>query len=122
MCIRDRVKVRFDRPHQWDDDLYNDVWAWGLKIDEFGTLRHLQLLEDKPDIQTMTVVVGEPTSQIERSVFEDVATWGVCSLQGWVNSYESARVAYIRFDVSKEDVQATLFMFFSRRNYISNSF
>ena len=32
------------------------------------------------------------------------------------------RVAYIRFDVSKEDVQATLFMFFSRRNYISNSF
>ena len=28
------------------DDLYNDVWAWGRKIDEFGTLRHLQLLED----------------------------------------------------------------------------
>ncbi len=83
------VKVRFDRPHQWGDDLYNDVWAWGRKIDEFGTLRHLQLLEDKPDFQTMTVVFGEPISQIDRSVFEDVATWGVCSLQGWVNSYES---------------------------------
>lgn len=82
------VKVRFDRPHQWGDDLYNDVWAWGRKIDEFGTLRHLQLLEDKPDFQTMTVVFGEPISQIDRSVFEDVATWGVCSLQGWVNSYE----------------------------------
>ena len=32
------VKVRFDHPHQWGDDLYNDVWAWGRKIDEFGTL------------------------------------------------------------------------------------
>ena len=36
------VKVRFDHPHQWGDDLYNDVWAWGRKIDEFGTLHHLQ--------------------------------------------------------------------------------
>ena len=34
------VKVRFDHPHQWGDDLYNDVWAWGRKIDEFGTLMH----------------------------------------------------------------------------------
>ena len=83
------VKVRFDHPHQWGDDLYNDVWAWGRKTDEFGTLHHLQLLEDKPDFQIMTVVFGEPISRIDRSVFEDVETWGVCSLQGWVNSYES---------------------------------
>ncbi len=39
------VKVRFDRPHQWGDDWYNDVWAWGRKIDEFGTLHYLQLLD-----------------------------------------------------------------------------
>lgn len=90
------VKVRFDRPHQWGDDLYNnDVWACGRKIGEFGTLRHLQLLEDKPDFQTMTVVFGKPISQIDRSVFEDVDTWGVCSLQGWVNSYESVRFVAI---------------------------
>ena len=89
------VKVRFDHPHQWGDDLYNDVWAWGRKIDEFGTLHHLQLLADKPDFQTMTVVFGEPISRIDRSVFEDVAMWGVCSLQGWVNSYESVRFVAI---------------------------
>ena len=65
------VKVRFDHPHQWGDDLYNDVWAWGRKTDEVGTLHHLQLLENKPDFQTMTVVFGEPISQIDRSVFED---------------------------------------------------
>ena len=74
------VKVRFDHPR---------------KSDEFGTLRHLRLLEDKPDFQTMTVVFGEPISQIDRSVFEDADTWGVCSLQGWVNSYESVRFVAI---------------------------
>ena len=67
----------------------------GAQIDEFGTLHHLQLLEDKPDFQIMTVVFGEPISRIDRSVFEDVATWGVCSLQGWVNSYESVRFVAI---------------------------
>ena len=89
------VKVRFDHPHQWGDDLYNDVWAWGRKIDEFGTLHHLQLLIDKPDFQIMTVVFGESISRIDRSVFEDVDMWGVCSLQGWVNSYESVRFVAI---------------------------
>ena len=79
------VKVRFDHPHQWGDDFYT----------EDGTLHHLRLLEDKPDFQTMIVVFGEPISQIDRSVFEDMDTWGVCSLQGWVNSYESVRFVAI---------------------------
>ena len=83
------VKVHFDKPQQWGDDLYTEDWAWGRKTDEFGTLHHLRLLADEPDFQTMTVVFGEPISQIDRSVFEDVSTWGVSSLQGWINSYES---------------------------------
>ena len=58
-------------------------------------MRHLRLLEDKPDFQTMIVVFGEPISQIDRSVFEDADTWGVCSLQGCVNSYESVRFVAI---------------------------
>ena len=43
----------------------------------------------------MTVVFGEHISQIDRSVFEDVSTWGVSSLQGWINSYESVRFVAI---------------------------
>lgn len=89
------VKVSFDEPQQWGDDLYTENWAWGRKTEEFGTLHHLQLLEDKPDFQIMTVVFGEPISQIDRSVFEDAAAWGVCSLRGWVNSYESVRFVAI---------------------------
>ena len=89
------VKVHFDKPQQWGDDLYTEDWAWGCKTDEFGTLHHLRLLADEPDFQTMTVVFGEPISQIDRSVFEDVSTWGVSSLQGWINSYESVRFVAI---------------------------
>lgn len=89
------VKVHFDKPQQWGDDLYTEDWAWGRKTDEFGTLHHLRLLADEPDFQTMTVVFGEPISQIDRSVFEDVSTWGVSSLQGWINSYESVRFVAI---------------------------
>lgn len=90
------VKVRFDHPHQWGDDLYNDVWACGRKIDEFGTLHHLHLLVDKPDFQIMMVVFGEPLSRIDRSVFEDVemCVWGG-GLQSWINGYESVRFVAI---------------------------
>ena len=84
------VKVRFDTPQQWGDDLYPIVWAWGRKIDDFGTLHHLKLLPDKAEFQTMLVVFGEPITRIDR-FFDDVKTWGVSSLQGWVNSYESTR-------------------------------
>lgn len=35
------VKVHFDKPQQWGDDLYTEDWAWGRKTDEFGTLHHL---------------------------------------------------------------------------------
>ena len=87
------VKVRFDHPHQWG--FHTEDWAWGRKSDEFGTLHYLRLLEDKPDFQTMIVVFGEPISQIDRSVFEDVSTWSVSSLQGWINSYESVRFVAI---------------------------
>ena len=50
------VKVRFDHPHQWGDDFYTEDWTWGRKSDEFGTLRHLLLLADEPDFQTIKSV------------------------------------------------------------------
>ena len=55
----------------------------GRKSDDFGTLHHLRLLEDKPDIQTMIVVFGEPISKIDRSVFEVADTWGSVPCKVW---------------------------------------
>lgn len=40
------VKVSFDIPHQWGDDLYYYNWSFGRKTDGFGSLKHLKLLPD----------------------------------------------------------------------------
>lgn len=86
------VKVCFDHPHEWGNNICREVWAWGSKIDDFGTLEHLKLL---PDFQTMVVVFSEPISQIDTIFSEDTKAWGVCSLQDWINSYESIRFVAI---------------------------
>lgn len=65
------VKVRFDHPHQWGDDLYRDTWAWARKSDEYGTLQHLNLLPDTPSFQTMIVTFSDPISQIDRIFSND---------------------------------------------------
>ena len=39
------VKVVFDSPQQWGDDMYEHDWTWGRKSDEFGPLKYLKLIE-----------------------------------------------------------------------------
>lgn len=39
------VKVVFDSPQQWGDDIYEHDWTWGRKSDEFGPLKYLKLIE-----------------------------------------------------------------------------
>lgn len=39
----------------------------------------------------MVIIFGEPISRIDTLFSNDVTAWGVSSLQGWVNSYESTR-------------------------------
>lgn len=40
------VHFYFDEPHQWGNDSFNKERAWARKIDEFGSLKYLELLED----------------------------------------------------------------------------
>jgi hypothetical protein len=40
------VKVRFDEPIQWGDGLFHLTWAHARLSDEFGSLRHLEIIED----------------------------------------------------------------------------
>ena len=44
------VKVRYDEPHQWADQTYEDGWAWGRKRDEFGInfAKALAIANSKP--------------------------------------------------------------------------
>ncbi|RHO65576.1 MULTISPECIES: DUF6956 domain-containing protein [Bacteroidales] len=91
------VKVRFDTPHQWGDELYSYDWSFGRKADDFGSLKYLELLPDKTTFDAMIVTFGEPIDTLN-DIFEDVKAWGVCSLKGWIDSYESTRFTPIDVD------------------------
>ena len=84
------VKVRFDTPHQWGDEFYSYDWSFGRKADDSGSLKYLELLPDKTTFNAMIVTFGDPIDTLD-GIFEDVKTWGVCSLKGWIDSYESTR-------------------------------
>ena len=92
-----QVKVRFDTPHQWGDELYSYDWSFGRKADGFGSLKYLELLPDKTTFGAMIVTFGDPIGTLD-GIFEDVKTWGVCSLKGWIDSYESTRFTPIDVD------------------------
>ena len=39
------VKVRFDKPCQWGDYLYESNWSFARLHDEFGSLKYLKIIE-----------------------------------------------------------------------------
>lgn len=41
------VKVRFDEPHRWGDELYECDWSFARLSDGFGSLRYLEIIDDK---------------------------------------------------------------------------
>ena len=43
------------------------------------------------------VTFGDPIGTLD-TIFEDVKTWGVCSLKEWIDSYESTRFTPIGTD------------------------
>ncbi|MCE8921545.1 DUF6956 domain-containing protein [Bacteroides ovatus] len=45
----------------------------------------------------MIVTFGEPIDTLN-DIFEDVKAWSVCSLKGWIDSYENTRFTPIDVD------------------------
>lgn len=87
------VKVDFDEPHQWGDELYQYTWSWGRKMDDFGPLHYLEPLPEplNPAYETLIVTFPEPISTLERHIFDDPIAWGAATLKEWVDSYEGTR-------------------------------
>ncbi len=40
------VKVRYDEPHQWGDQIYRCGESWARLSDDFGSLHHLEIIDD----------------------------------------------------------------------------
>ncbi|MFV0588011.1 DUF6956 domain-containing protein [Bacteroides reticulotermitis] len=87
------VKVQYDEPHGWGNQLYESGWAFGRLHDEFGSLRHLEIIDDK--YQTIRITFSEPVKQIDRMFTQDYSLWGVVNLKEWIDNFESSRFTQI---------------------------
>ncbi len=87
------VKVRFDEPHQWGNELYEYDFAHARLHDEFGSLHHLEIIDDK--YQTIKVTFSQSIREINRMFTSDYSNWQTVNLKEWIDNYESSRFTQI---------------------------
>jgi hypothetical protein len=87
------VKVRYDESHNWGNSLYEYGWAFGRLHDEFGSLRHLEIIDDT--YQTIKVTFSQTIREIDRMFTRDYSNWQTVNLKEWIDNYESSRFTQI---------------------------
>lgn len=87
------VKVRFDEPHQWGNEQYKSDWAFARLHDEFGSLRHLAIIDE--GYETIKVTFSQSIKEINRMFTNDYTNWQTVNLKEWIDSYESSRFTQI---------------------------
>jgi hypothetical protein len=87
------VKVRFDESHQWGNELYEYDWAHARLHDEFGSLHHLEIIDDK--YQTIKVTFSQTIREINRIFTNNYTNWQTVNLKEWIDNYESSRFTQI---------------------------
>lgn len=92
------VKTRFDEPHNWGGELHHFDWAHARLHDDFGSLHHLEIIDDK--YQTLRVRFTKSISEIDRMFAQGYKTWGAVNLKEWIDSYESSRFTQIAYDMA----------------------
>ena len=87
------VKVRFDEPHRWGDDIYHYDWSHARLSDDWGSLQHLEIIDD--GYNTIMVTFNEPIRGIDQMFVMDYKTWGVVNLKEWIDNYDTSRFTQI---------------------------
>ena len=87
------VKVRFDEPHRWGNDTYSSDWSHARLHDEFGSLHHLEIIDDQ--YETVKVTFLQSIKEINRMFTSNYSTWQVVNLKEWIDNYESSRFTQI---------------------------
>lgn len=83
------VFVRYDKPHVWGNGVYQTGWSFARLHDDFGSLRHLEIIDDT--YQTIKVEFVRTIEEINRMFADGYKNWGVVNLKEWIDSYESTR-------------------------------
>ena len=87
------VNVRYDEPHIWGNLQYENGWSFGRLHDEFGSLRHLEIIDDQ--YQTIKVTFSQAIKEIDRMFTRDYENWQTVNLKEWIDNYESSRFTQI---------------------------
>ncbi|MEN9919570.1 MAG: hypothetical protein RL662_2006 [Bacteroidota bacterium] len=87
------VKVRFDEPHNWGGELYECNWSHARLHDEFGSLHHLEIIDNR--YQTLKVTFSETIREINKIFVRDYPNWQTVNLKEWIDNYESSRFTQI---------------------------
>ncbi len=83
------VFVRYDKSHQWGNGLYQTGWSFARLHDDFGSLRHLEVIDD--NYKTIKVEFLRSIEEINKMFADGYKNWGVVNLKEWIDSYESTR-------------------------------
>ncbi len=91
------VRVRYDEPQCWGQEILYSGWSQGNKEDDSGSLQYVRLLPEPivPNYETLVITFAEPIRTLERHIFDEPQAWGVATLKEWVDSYESTRFTQI---------------------------
>lgn len=91
------VKIRYDEPQQWGQEILYSGWSQGDKEGESGSLQYVRLLPEPiaPTYETLIITFAEPIRTLERHIFDDPITWGAATLKEWIDTYESTRFTHI---------------------------
>ena len=87
------VKVCFDEPHRWGNDIFECDWSHARLSDEFGSLHHLEIIDDQ--YETIKVTFAETIKEINRIFTSDYSNWHTVNLKEWIDNYESFRFTQI---------------------------
>lgn len=87
------VFVRYDKTHQWGNGIYGTGWAFARLLDDFGSLRHLEIIDDS--YQTIKVEFARSIEEINKMFTDGYKNWGAVNLKEWIDSYESTRFTEI---------------------------
>lgn len=87
------VKVRFDEPHSWGNEIYEYDWAHARQHDEFGSLQYLAIIDE--GYETIKVTFSQSIKEINRMFTNDYTNWQTVNLKEWIDSYKTTRFTQI---------------------------
>ncbi|SHE48794.1 hypothetical protein SAMN05444274_101495 [Mariniphaga anaerophila] len=88
-----QVKVRFDESHRWGNEFYEYNWSFARLSDGFGSLRHLEIIDDT--YQAVRITFIKTIQEINRDFVRDYAKWQRVNLKEWIDNYKSSRFTQI---------------------------